>query len=115
MLENETFLSELTNFFAANRDKGGSLYITLKRYDGRTKPTPQKSKTEAGKSTANTASSSQPVEHKCLIRAHLGKRKISTVVNAKDVNKFQLAYSNLLKGNFYGLKKRVKKKVGIDK
>ncbi|RWS08422.1 signal recognition particle 14 kD protein-like protein [Dinothrombium tinctorium] len=101
LLENETFLSELTNLFSINRSKGGSLYITVKRYDGRTKPKPRSAQT--------------PVENKCLIRAHIGQKKISTVVNAKDVNKFQLAYSNLLKGNFYGLKKRVKKKVGIEK
>lgn len=42
------------------------------------------------------------------MRATLGSRKISTVVSAKDVNKFQVAYSNLIRGNIE-LKKKEKK------
>lgn len=73
----------------------------MKRYDGRTKPKPKTEKT--GQSSHETN------EYKCLLRATLGNRKISTVINQRDVNKFQMAYTSVLKGNMDGLKKRDKK------
>lgn len=51
----------------------------------------------------------EPADNKCLLRATDGKKKISTVVSSKEVNKFQMAYSNLLRANMDGLKKRDKK------
>uniref|UniRef100_A0A8C8TYX8 Signal recognition particle 14 kDa protein n=1 Tax=Peromyscus maniculatus bairdii TaxID=230844 RepID=A0A8C8TYX8_PERMB len=63
------FLTELTRLFQKCR-LSGSVVITLKKYDGRTKPTPQKSSVEGF----------EPSENKCLLRATDGKRKISTVV-----------------------------------
>lgn len=47
--------------------------------DGRTKPIPK-----------NVKEPPAPAEYKCLFRAKWGNKKIATVVNAKDVNKFQL-------------------------
>lgn len=44
------------------------------------------------------------------MRATFKNEKISTVVHAKDVNKFQLAYCNLLKSNMDGLKRQKKQK-----
>jgi signal recognition particle subunit SRP14 len=43
------------------------------------------------------------------LRATDGKKKGSTVVCSKEVNKFQMAYSNLLRANVDGLKNRDKK------
>uniref|UniRef100_A0A452HEC8 Signal recognition particle 14 kDa protein n=1 Tax=Gopherus agassizii TaxID=38772 RepID=A0A452HEC8_9SAUR len=77
----------------------GSVYITLKKYDGRTKPIPRKGHVEGF----------EPADNKCLLRATDGKKKISTVVSSKEVNKFQMAYSNLLRANMDGLKKKDKK------
>ncbi|KAH7972229.1 hypothetical protein HPB52_009764 [Rhipicephalus sanguineus] len=71
--------------------------------DGKTKPKPRPEKLAANPIQP-------PAEYKCLLRAHAGPNKISTVINAKDVNRFQLAYANLLKGNIDGLKKKDKKK-----
>ncbi|KAK2140136.1 hypothetical protein LSH36_1471g00000 [Paralvinella palmiformis] len=71
----------------------------MKRYDGLTKPKPRKGRPQPP----------EPSEYKCLIRASLGNSKISTVINQKDVNKFHLAYANLIKGNMDGLKKKEKK------
>ncbi|KAG3294760.1 SRP14-like [Ictidomys tridecemlineatus] len=51
----------------------------------------------------------EPSDNKCLLRATDGKKKISTVVSSKEVNKFQMAYSNLWRANMDGLKKRDKK------
>ena len=52
----------------------------------------------------------EPSEYMCIMRAVLKKDKISTIVHAKDVNKFQLAYCNLLKSNMDGLKRQKKQK-----
>uniref|UniRef100_A0A8C6QBZ1 Signal recognition particle 14 kDa protein n=1 Tax=Nannospalax galili TaxID=1026970 RepID=A0A8C6QBZ1_NANGA len=97
LLESEQFLTELTRLFQECQSSG-SVFITLKKFDGCTKPTPQKGSVEA----------LEPAENKCLLRASDGK-KISTVVTSKEVTKFQMAYSNLLRANMGGLKKRDKK------
>jgi signal recognition particle subunit SRP14 len=78
----------------------GSVTLTMKRYDGRTKPTPREGRKPLP----------EPSEYMCLIRAGLKNKKISTVVHPKDVNKFQQAYSSMLKGNLDGLKKLKKTK-----
>uniref|UniRef100_A0A8D2QDB8 Signal recognition particle 14 kDa protein n=1 Tax=Zonotrichia albicollis TaxID=44394 RepID=A0A8D2QDB8_ZONAL len=73
------FLTELTRLFQKCRTSG-SVFITLKKYDGRTKPVPRKGHVET----------SEPADNKCLLRATDGKKKISTVVSSKEVNKFQM-------------------------
>ncbi|XP_066133233.1 signal recognition particle 14 kDa protein isoform X3 [Saccopteryx bilineata] len=104
LLESEQFLTELTRLFQKCR-LSGSVFITLKKWcifdadDGRTKPIPRKGSVEGF----------EPSDNKCLLRATDGKKKISTVVSSKEVNKFQMAYSNLLRANMDGLKKRDKK------
>ena len=98
LLENENFLTELTKFYQRTKT-AGTVIVTMKRYDGRTKPVSRNSKIPIPL---------EPHEYKCLMRANLGSKKLSTVVLAKDINKFQLAYSNLLRGNIE-LKKKEKK------
>uniref|UniRef100_A0A8C9RSE8 Signal recognition particle 14 kDa protein n=1 Tax=Scleropages formosus TaxID=113540 RepID=A0A8C9RSE8_SCLFO len=95
LLENDSFLTELTRLFQKCRTTG-SVYITLKKYDGRTKPVPRKGNPETF----------EPVDNKCLIRATDGKKKISTVVSPPLLD---LAYSNLLRAHIDGLKKKDKK------
>ncbi|NXC51763.1 SRP14 protein, partial [Aleadryas rufinucha] len=91
------FLTELTRLFQKCRTSG-SVFITLKKYDGRTKPVPRKGHVE----------SFEPADNKCLLRATDGKKKISTVVSDNFKLK-RLAYSNLLRANMDGLKKKDKK------
>ncbi|NWS76017.1 SRP14 protein, partial [Crotophaga sulcirostris] len=91
------FLTELTRLFQKCRTSG-SVFITLKKYDGRTKPVPRKGHVE----------SFEPADNKCLLRATDGKKKISTVVSDNFVLE-TLAYSNLLRANMDGLKKKDKK------
>ncbi|XP_035966593.1 signal recognition particle 14 kDa protein isoform X1 [Halichoerus grypus] len=79
LLESEQFLTELTRLFQKCR-LSGSVFITLKKYDGRTKPIPRKGSIEGF----------EPSDNKCLLRATDGKKKISTVVSSKEVNKFQM-------------------------
>jgi signal recognition particle subunit SRP14 len=116
LLENDHFLLELTKLFQQQRVKNsGSLSLTMKRHDGRTKPKAQltkKQRLEQKKSSTPTASNPstthESVEYKCLVRATFGSKKLSTVVSSKDINRFQLAYSNLLKANMDTLKKKAK-------
>lgn len=56
--------------------------------DGRTTPIPRPGRPELP----------EPQEHMCLVRAKFRSKKIATVIHQKDVNKFQVAFSNLLKG-----------------
>uniref|UniRef100_A0A8C9EEG8 Signal recognition particle 14 kDa protein n=1 Tax=Phocoena sinus TaxID=42100 RepID=A0A8C9EEG8_PHOSS len=94
LLESEQFLMELTRLFQKCR-LSGSVFITLKKC----KQLWMKGSAEGFESSDN----------KCLLRATDWKKKISTVVSSKEVNKFQMAYSNLLRANMDGLKKRDKK------
>lgn len=107
----ESFLSELSKLFESGRQSGKSVWITLKRYDGRKTRNPRKPndkpKFKKGVPTVPVCQGDlQPNEYKCLIRARLGNRKICLVVGQKEMNKFQLSYSNLIKGNIFGLKKQ---------
>uniref|UniRef100_A0A8C9M041 Signal recognition particle 14 kDa protein n=1 Tax=Piliocolobus tephrosceles TaxID=591936 RepID=A0A8C9M041_9PRIM len=100
-LQSEQFLTHLTRLFRKCRTSG-SVYTTLKKYDGRTKPVPKKGSAEGCESSDN----------KCLLRASEGKKQMSTVVNSKEVNTFQLAYSNLPRGNMDGLRRGTKRTKG---
>uniref|UniRef100_A0A672JVY6 Signal recognition particle 14 kDa protein n=1 Tax=Sinocyclocheilus grahami TaxID=75366 RepID=A0A672JVY6_SINGR len=91
------FLTELTRLFQKCRTTG-SVVITFKKYDGRTKPVPRKGHPETFEAADN----------KCLLRASDGKNKISTVVR-KPVLSVSQAYSNLLRAHMDGLKKKDKK------
>ncbi|KAB0398936.1 hypothetical protein E2I00_007614 [Balaenoptera physalus] len=87
------FLTELTRLFQKCQ-LVGNLSLTLKKYDGRTKPIPRKGSVEGF----------EPSDNKCLLRATDGI-KISAVVSSKEVTKFQMAYSNLLRATMDGLEK----------
>ncbi len=62
--------------------------------NGRTKPVSRKKKRPktggSPRKGAGRTSSPEPDDNLCLIRATDGKKKISTVVHAKDVTRFQL-------------------------
>jgi signal recognition particle subunit SRP14 len=100
LLENEQFLTELTKFYQKAK-QSGTVLVTMKRYDGKTKPLSKKAK-------KSMPEPPEPHEYKCLLRASVGSKKLSTIVSSKDINKFQLAYSNLIRGNIE-LKKKEKK------
>ncbi|KAI8425176.1 hypothetical protein MSG28_007002 [Choristoneura fumiferana] len=98
LLGNDEFLTELTKLFQKARTSG-SITMTMKRYDGRTKPEPRD----------GTPVVKNP-EYKCLIRAQSSNKKISTVIEQREVEKFSTAYSNLLKTSVNGLKRLKKPK-----
>ncbi|KAK5979052.1 Signal recognition particle 14 kDa protein, partial [Trichostrongylus colubriformis] len=97
ILSNEEFLRELGTMYMDARLGGPkSVYVTMKPYDGRTKPLPKDG--DPPPSDGN----------KCLFRAKLGKKRISTVVSSKEVNKFHLAYVSVLRANMDNLERRKK-------
>ena len=105
LLENDAFLTELTLLYQKSRSSG-TVQITMKKYDGRTKPKPK-----LRKGQSKPLKPQQPVATDlCLIRATNGKKKLSTVVAARDINKFHMAYTNVLHISIDGLKKHGKKK-----
>lgn len=102
------FLTELSQMFATGRENGKSVWITMKRYDGRTKRNPRKPN-DKPKDTSKTPicdGDLHPKEYKCLVRAKLGNKRISCAVAQKDLPKFQTTYSNLLKENISNTDKR---------
>uniref|UniRef100_A0A1I7ZZM3 Signal recognition particle 14 kDa protein n=1 Tax=Steinernema glaseri TaxID=37863 RepID=A0A1I7ZZM3_9BILA len=102
LVDTDAFLVELNNMFAKSKLEGShSVTITLKHYDGRTKPHSRDPKKEA----ENEAD----YKDLCMFRARFGNKKISCVVPAKEVNKFQSAFSTVL-SNMDNLKKQEKKK-----
>jgi len=111
-LENDVFLNELVRMFSKSKVKGnGTVYVTMKKFDG----TKRVSNTTVTKSTGSKKKSQKAAEvkapdHACLIRAKLQNRKIATLVPAKDVNRFQLSYCSVLRGNMDALKKTKKNK-----
>ncbi|ELW72819.1 signal recognition particle 14 kDa protein [Tupaia chinensis] len=98
LLESEQFPTELTRLFQ-KRWLLSSAYVTLKKYDDQTKRIRKK----------GTVEGFEPSDNKCLLKATDGKKKINTVMSSKEVNKFQMVYSNLLTANMDGLKKREEK------
>lgn len=76
----------------------GSVWVTLKHSS-------DKSKAQRNK----MATAGKEIEYRCLIRATDGKKTISTMVGAKDHQRFQASYATILKARMTTLKKREKK------
>ncbi|KAI3384895.1 hypothetical protein SNEBB_008983 [Seison nebaliae] len=95
LMNNEQFLLELMNLFKQSK-KEHSVYLTMKQYDGR--------KTPISKDGKQPTTSSN--ENRCLLRAKMAKKRISTVVMSKDLNRFTMAYTILLKNNMDGLSRK---------
>lgn len=98
LLDADPFLNELTKLYEGTRESG-TVWVTLKRSSlqrhGKRKPENQ-----------------PPVEEsqfRCIVRATDGKKKISTLLSAKDHYRFQMAYATVLKAHMDTLKKREKK------
>ena len=51
---------------------------------------PKDIKVKKSKSKVESQQSASQSENKCLIRVYNSKKKISTIINSKDVNRFQL-------------------------
>ncbi|KAL8208408.1 hypothetical protein R6Q57_007820 [Mikania cordata] len=96
-LQLDPFLNELASMFEHTTEKG-SVWVTLKHSS-------DKSKVQRNKITT----AGKELEYKCLVRATDGKKNISTLVGAKDHQRFQASYATILKARMTSLKKREKK------
>lgn len=83
----------------------GAVNMTVKRYDGRTRPEPK-----PGSERARSHPLPQPDTYMCLVRATLGKKKITTVVNNDQVELFYAAFRKLLISSMDSLKRQKKPK-----
>lgn len=98
LLEPDPFLNELNKLFERNKGKG-TVFVTMKR-----------SSLKPRKGQAKVAEA----DHRCLIRATDGKRKISTTLSPEQHVKFQASYALILRAHMDSLKKREKVKVKKD-
>ncbi|KAG5638925.1 hypothetical protein H0H81_008694 [Sphagnurus paluster] len=97
LVDNDTFLSQLTELFNDSKDKG-TIWLTHKRlhYDG--EDVTMKSGTDSR-------------EYPCLLRVSDGRsKKFSTEIESGQLQKFHAAYGALLKGSMTTLRKRDKKR-----
>eukprot|EP00275_Glaucocystis_incrassata_P001855 EC124153.1.p1 GENE.EC124153.1~~EC124153.1.p1 ORF type:complete len:134 (+),score=24.12 EC124153.1:151-552(+) len=118
LLEQDGFLVELSKLYAKSK-MSGSVFLTIKRHSGPTGGAAKVGggkfdKKVEGKDKKKAGTSQQQVgdegEHRCIVRATDGKKaKISCVVAHKDVVRFQMALSNVLKVHLDALKKKEKK------
>ncbi|KAF5385292.1 hypothetical protein D9615_000936 [Tricholomella constricta] len=100
LVDNDTFLSQLTALFNASKDKG-TIWLTHKRlsYDGE----------DAVMADAQASEDSR--EYPCLLRVtDGGSNKFSTQVEPGKLEKFHAAYGALLKASMTTLRKRDKKR-----
>ncbi|KAF8546089.1 signal recognition particle, SRP9/SRP14 subunit [Imleria badia] len=98
LVDNDTFLKQLTTLFESTKDKG-TVWLTHKRltHDGED-------------ATMDDADPDGEKEYPCLIRVTDGKKaNFSTHVVSSDLPKFHTAYGSLLKPSFTTLRKRDKK------
>lgn len=94
LLKSDQFISELSRLFILARNTG-AISLVLKRYNGQDRHVPK----DGSKPVPD------PEEFMCLVRVTYKSKKISTVINSSEVDKFQQAYCSLLRNNMDGLKK----------
>ncbi|GLB43711.1 putative signal recognition particle 14kD protein [Lyophyllum shimeji] len=100
LVDNDTFLSQLTTLFNDSKEKG-TIWLTHKRlsYDG------EDATMADGESAEDTR------EYPCLLRVtDGGSNKFSTKVEPGQLEKFHAAYGALLKASMTTLRKRDKKR-----
>jgi signal recognition particle subunit SRP14 len=92
LLEPDPFLNELNKMFERTKAKG-TVFVTMKR---------SSLKPRRGKAAV------APDDHRCLVRATDGARKISTTLSREQHARFQASYALILRAHMDNLKKREK-------
>lgn len=93
-------------FTLSREANGSSLYITMKKYRQKISVDKKANKSGKGgnKSNRKLVNKDRPEkkkteiqfaedDSKCIIRAKIGNKKISTIINSKDLEKFQTVSS----------------------
>eukprot|EP00300_Choanocystis_sp_HF-7_P037899 c54315_g1_i1.p1 GENE.c54315_g1_i1~~c54315_g1_i1.p1 ORF type:complete len:130 (+),score=24.46 c54315_g1_i1:123-512(+) len=99
-LTNDQFLEQLGQMFTRSAAKSGpgTVFVTMKQVT--------ESSTGGSKKAGTSADAT---EKRLLVRASLGKKKISTVVTAKSRVRFTAEYSALIRSSVTGLEKKDRK------
>ncbi|KAM9984745.1 hypothetical protein ACTFIY_009180 [Dictyostelium cf. discoideum] len=100
LLDNDAFLTALNKLYQTTTKKG-TVWVTMKKYVD--------SDSNFSRKKAERIKESEEEENKCLVRATNGKKKISTIVLAKDKLMFEKNYKNVLLINLDNLKVEKKK------
>jgi len=109
LLENDAFLTELTKLYNKTKETG-SVWVTMKQYEHKVKQPRDEGSKEEKKDRKKLKTEHLETDTRCLMRATDGKTKVTTHVLGRDVVRFQLAYSNILKSQMDSLKRKEKKK-----
>lgn len=106
LLDVNRFLTELAGLYEKCKEgtAGKAVSLTMKRSD--LKPRTRKAKASAKMEDKDKVDDS----FNCLVRAKHGKKKISTVVSAKDHLYFLSACNTICKAHMDALKKRKREK-----
>uniref|UniRef100_A0A0N4ZPE5 Signal recognition particle 14 kDa protein n=1 Tax=Parastrongyloides trichosuri TaxID=131310 RepID=A0A0N4ZPE5_PARTI len=101
LLDNDAFIVKLSDLMMKTRLGGPSIVnLTIKQYDGRTKP----------RSHDPAKALLEPKKKLCLFRATIGSKKISTVVEPENVERFHETYASVVRGNANSLQKDITEK-----
>jgi signal recognition particle subunit SRP14 len=95
LLELDPFLNELNRLFERAKGKG-TVFLTMKRSSLK----PRKGKAKVAEA-----------DHRCLVRATDGKRKISAALSGDQAAKFASSYALILRAHMDSLKRREKVRV----
>lgn len=103
LLQESDFLVRLTDLYGANR--AGTVYVWIKRFAGRLASLRRRKPKEQ-------EAAAEKEEPKCLVRARSNRKgsKISCMIEAKDLMRFQLALGNIMRQQMDGLKTRERSK-----
>lgn len=112
-LNNTEFISKVSELLASNEGQS-SVYFTQKRLSVPLEKEPIENVKDLSTNVVEhpAAYTKNTQTYPVLIRATLGKKesKISTVVEATNLDTFWLEYAQVLKTGFIGLKRKEKKK-----
>ncbi|KAG0088927.1 RNA-binding signal recognition particle subunit srp14 [Podila epicladia] len=112
LVDNDKFLTGLAKTFEGSKDSK-SVYLTMKRYTYSTKKTradAAAAESASGDSVMTTANDADK-EYPTLVRLECGNlKKISTLVQPQDLDRFMVQYTNIIKINMDSLKKKERKK-----
>lgn len=94
-------------FESSRAQNGSSLYITMKKYRQKiaSAPVAKKSKGKANKKLIKEKPQKSEIkftdDNKCIIKAKISNKKISTIVSSKDLERFQSVSGSLWFGSLW--------------
>ncbi|KAI9310920.1 signal recognition particle, SRP9/SRP14 subunit [Dichotomocladium elegans] len=107
-LDPVAFTVQLGRLYEQSR-KSGTVSVTMKRMTERRVVMATKTKKETpkgGEAVLDKTRNPEDVQYPCLVRATFKNTKLSTVVPVEDLDKFQNAYTTVIKAYMDSLKKK---------